>query len=48
MVHEVTPTPLFEGDDLKKLQEYIKRPMNEKEKEISKRIKNKRRVPVYR
>ncbi len=48
MVHEITPTPLFEGENLKKLQEYVKRPMNEKEKEISKRTKEKRKAPIYR
>lgn len=48
MGHQITPTPIFEGESLKRLQDYIKRPMNEKEKEISKRINEKRRVPVFR
>lgn len=48
MAHEITPTPVFEGDALEELQKYIKRPMNKKENEISKRIKEKRRVPVFK
>lgn len=48
MAKPIAPTPVFEGDALKELQDYIKRPMNNKEKEISKRIKDKRRVPVFR
>ena len=48
MAKPIAPTPVFEGEDLKKLHEYIKRPMNKKEMEISKRLREKRRVPVFR
>lgn len=48
MAHELTPNPIIEGKALKELQQYLKRPMNKKEKEISKRIKEKRKVPVFR
>ena len=48
MAYPIAPTPVFEGESLKELQEYIKRPMNNKEREISKRMQEKRRVPVFR
>lgn len=48
MAREIAPTPIFEGEALKELQEYIERPMNEEEKTVSKRRKEKRRVPVFR
>lgn len=48
MAKPIAPTPVFEGEALEDLIKYMKRPMNKKEKEISKRIKDKRRVPVFR
>ena len=48
MAKPIAPTPVFEGETLEDLMRYMKRPMNKKEKEISKRIKDKRRVPVFR
>ena len=48
MAKPIAPTPVLEGESLKELQDYVKRPMNEEEKIISKRIKEKRRVPVFR
>jgi hypothetical protein len=48
MAKPIAPTPVFEGEALEELMKYMKRPMNEREMEISKRMREKRTVPVFR
>ena len=46
MAKPIAPTPVFEGESLKELINYMKRPLTRKEKEINERLKNHRVVPM--
>lgn len=46
MAKPIAMTPVFEGEDIKELIRYMKRPLTKKEKEINERLKNHRDVPL--
>lgn len=46
MAKPIAPTPIFEGEDLNKLINYMKRPLTKKEKKINERLKAHRDVPM--
>jgi hypothetical protein len=48
MATPIAPTPVLKGEAAKQFEEYMNRPMTEKEKKIQERIRKKKHVPMFK
>ena len=47
MATPIAPTPILRGEAAKQFEEYLNRPITEKEKEIQERARKTRDVPMF-